>query len=191
MIAFDETTPHPVRKAQAESPEVPRTQPRYEIPIVDDEASMRGLLRIGMHQQGFSVWLAASGREAIDVYRRHRIDMVLLDVRMPGLDGPQTLAALQSLNPQVAVILKPFHPAEVAQLLWDQVSMIAAGPSKACGARRGPREWKTTWSMAHCLLEEDSNLTRQERHVQMKQLAATANGVDTLDLIRTGRIRSL
>jgi CheY-like chemotaxis protein len=47
------------------------------------------------------VWLAAGGQEALDLYQRHReaIDVVLLDVRMPGLDGPQTLAALRALNP--------------------------------------------------------------------------------------------
>jgi CheY-like chemotaxis protein len=147
MTEFDVTNVLLERTAQAKSPEAPLARPNYEILVVDDEACMRGLLRIGMHQQGFVVWLAANGREAIDVYRRHQetIDVILLDVCMPGLDGPQTLAALQNLNPEVrccfmsgylgnyteerllalgavAVILKPFHLAKVAQELWDQAS---------------------------------------------------------------------
>src|SRR4051812_26454959 len=87
----------------AELPEVPRTPSRAcGILIVDDEMCMRDVLNIGMRNYGFAVWLAADGQEALDVYRRHHeaIDVVLMDVRMPGLDGPQTLAGLQAQNPQ-------------------------------------------------------------------------------------------
>ena len=51
---------------------------------------------------GFTVWSAANGPAALEVYRRQQDDIavVLLDVRMPGLDGPQTLAELQRLNPR-------------------------------------------------------------------------------------------
>ena len=64
---------------------------------------MRSLLQAVLQHQGFSVWLAANGRDALQLYQqfRPRIDLVLLDVRMPGLDGPQTLAALRRLNPVV------------------------------------------------------------------------------------------
>jgi CheY-like chemotaxis protein len=115
--------------------------------VVDDEAGVRGVLNLGMRRQGFAVWVAADGQEALDLYRRHHetIDVVLMDVRMPGLDGPQTLAALQELNPQIrccfmsgdlgnytaerlqilgaaAVLRKPFHLAEVARVLCEQAS---------------------------------------------------------------------
>ncbi len=85
-------------------PEVPPAGPRTGgILVVDDEAGVRGLLNVVMRQRGFTVWLAGSGQEALEVYRRQRefIDVVLLDVRMPGLDGPQTLAALRAVNPQL------------------------------------------------------------------------------------------
>ncbi len=54
--------------------------------VVDDDAGVRGVLYGWMRLQGFAVWLAADGREALELYRRHRvsIDVVLLDVRMPG-----------------------------------------------------------------------------------------------------------
>jgi CheY-like chemotaxis protein len=89
------------------------------------------------------VWTAANGREAIDLYREHREDIaaVLLDVRMPGLDGPETLGALRNLNPEVLacsmsgdtsdsgleelrqdgavyVIVKPFLVCELTPVLW-------------------------------------------------------------------------
>jgi CheY-like chemotaxis protein len=71
--------------------------------VVDDEAAVRGALQAALQAYGFAVWTAANGAEALDVYARHRgaIGAVLLDVRMPGLDGPQTLAGLRRLDPQV------------------------------------------------------------------------------------------
>jgi CheY-like chemotaxis protein len=121
--------------------------------VVDDEAGVRGVLKVWMRQQGFVVWVAANGQEALDLYWRHHhsIDVVLMDVRMPGLDGPQTLAALQQLNPQLrccfmsgdlgcytletlqdlgaaAVLRKPFDFAEVARVLGEQISEPDATP---------------------------------------------------------------
>ena len=71
--------------------------------VVDDEHLVRIMVRLGLERYGFEVRLAASGREAIDLYRENRenTDVVLLDVRMPGLDGPQTLDALRRMNPDV------------------------------------------------------------------------------------------
>jgi len=71
--------------------------------VVDDTAALRSVLETGLRRAGFSVWSAAHGLLAVELYRRHQdtIAVVLLDVAMPGLDGPQTLAALQQLCPAV------------------------------------------------------------------------------------------
>lgn len=123
----------------------------YGVLIVDDEACMRAVLNVGMQQQGFTAFVAANGREAIDLYRRHHdsIDVALLDVRMPDLDGPHTLMALQRLNPKicccfmsgdlgrytegqlhslgaVGFIRKPFCLGETAQRLWDLATTVDA-----------------------------------------------------------------
>jgi CheY-like chemotaxis protein len=110
--------------------------------IADDMGLMLTLLKLELEPRGFNVWLAVDGDDALDLYRRHRsqIDVVLLDVQMPGLDGPHTLAALQRFNPDVVacfmtenpsiyteedllecgaacVFNKPCRPAEVANCL--------------------------------------------------------------------------
>jgi CheY-like chemotaxis protein len=79
------------------------TSRKYGILVADDDENVRRVLDMGMRLHGFDVWLASDGLEALDLYQRHgeAIDLVLLDVRMPGRDGPQTLAALQELNPRV------------------------------------------------------------------------------------------
>lgn len=84
---------------------VRRWSPRQHsgILVVDDEPAVRRLLELALDGQGFKVWQAADGREAVEVYRRERdaIGLVLLDVRMPGLDGPGALRALREINPEL------------------------------------------------------------------------------------------
>ena len=130
-------------------PELGRRQsPRpFGILVVDDELGVRALLEIWLRKQGFAVWLAAGGQEALTLYRNdlESIDLVLLDLRMPGMDGAQTLAALQELNSSVctcfmsedtghytaehlrelgaaAILPKPFRLGEVAQVLRQKLA---------------------------------------------------------------------
>jgi DNA-binding response OmpR family regulator len=72
--------------------------------VVDDDPLVLNLLHTLLRRQGFPVWLACGGAAAIDVYRREQahIGVVLLDVRMPGLDGPQTLAELRRVRADLA-----------------------------------------------------------------------------------------
>jgi len=80
-----------------------RTTRKPGLMVVDDDPGIRNMLDEWMRQQGFSVWLAKSGQAALGVYRRNQaaIDVVLMDVCMPGLDGPKTFAALKTIVPQI------------------------------------------------------------------------------------------
>jgi CheY-like chemotaxis protein len=70
---------------------------------VDDDPVILELLKLTLRLHGFTVWLATSGQEALELYRQHfaEIAALLLDVRMPGWDGPETLKAVQTVNPAV------------------------------------------------------------------------------------------
>jgi CheY-like chemotaxis protein len=116
------------------------TAQRPGVLVVDDDPQVRRLLELALSRCGLTVWSAGNGWEAAELYRQHRdaIAVALLDVQMPGLDGPWTLAALQQVNPHVravfitgnsgdydaelllamgaaGVLQKPFSLAEVAQ----------------------------------------------------------------------------
>ena len=75
----------------------------YRLLVVDDDDGVRRFLAAGLPREGFDVRLAANGREAADLLRacRPAIDVVLMDVCMPGRDGPATLADLRRQDPQV------------------------------------------------------------------------------------------
>jgi CheY-like chemotaxis protein len=85
--------------------EEPAQQPGHKpgVLVVESDALVRIMLRAGLERHGFRVWLAPDGAEALDLYREHReaIAVVLLAVRLPGLDGPHTLDALRERDPQV------------------------------------------------------------------------------------------
>jgi len=72
---------------------------RYKILIADDDEDQHEILSGYLSVAGYEVGHVYSGREALDFFERGRPDVLLLDVRMPELDGFGTLAALQS-NPE-------------------------------------------------------------------------------------------
>jgi two-component system, cell cycle sensor histidine kinase and response regulator CckA len=71
--------------------------------VIDDEPTLLDLLEMVFRRRGFRVWCASSGEAAVALYEAHQadIDVVLLDVCMPCLDGPATLAKLRHLSPGV------------------------------------------------------------------------------------------
>jgi two-component system response regulator (stage 0 sporulation protein F) len=73
--------------------------------IVDDEASVREVLCEYFVEQGYSVATASSGDEALGLVQQGAPDLVLLDVRMPGLDGVETLRRMRMLVPGLPVIM--------------------------------------------------------------------------------------
>jgi two-component system, response regulator, stage 0 sporulation protein F len=73
--------------------------------VVDDEAPVREVLTEYFATEGYAVEVAASGIEALTAIRDGRADLVLLDVRMPGLDGIQVLRRIRELTESVPVIM--------------------------------------------------------------------------------------
>ena len=73
--------------------------------VVDDEAPVREVLTEYFATEGYAVEAATSGLEALNAVRSGRADLVLLDVRMPGLDGVQVLRRIRELNDSVPVIM--------------------------------------------------------------------------------------
>ncbi|HEX7089328.1 MAG TPA: sigma-54 dependent transcriptional regulator [Longimicrobiales bacterium] len=73
--------------------------------VVDDESAILHTLQILLRGEGFEVAVARSGREALERFADFRPDVVLTDIRMPGMDGLELLATLRKEDPEVPVIL--------------------------------------------------------------------------------------
>ncbi len=75
------------------------------IMVVDDESSHRHLIHDFLHPLGFIVHQAESGRQALDLLKEQSVDLFLLDISMPGMDGWQLLTELRTRGFSVPVII--------------------------------------------------------------------------------------
>lgn len=73
--------------------------------IVDDQLGIRILMKEVFSQEGYEVRLAANGFEALDIVKEANIDGVLLDMKIPGMDGIQILKKLKESWPHLPVMM--------------------------------------------------------------------------------------
>jgi CheY-like chemotaxis protein len=117
---------------------------RPVILVVEDEPMVLKMLDRALRHFGFDVRLAPGGRPAVELFQKEHegIALVLADVQMPGMDGPETLAALRQIDAEVRycfmsgdtgqypieellrggatrVFPKPFRLAELTRELWQ------------------------------------------------------------------------
>jgi len=77
--------------------------------VVDDEKDFVEMFSLRLTRQGEKVSVAYSGQEALDLLEKTRIDVVVLDIRMPGMDGIETLKRIKASYPLVEVIMLTGH----------------------------------------------------------------------------------
>lgn len=80
-----------------------------KILLVDDEEGIRTVLGITLADSGYEVLTAASGEEALALLRRHTPEVVLTDIKMPGMDGLALLQAIKCESPDTEVIMITGH----------------------------------------------------------------------------------
>jgi DNA-binding NtrC family response regulator len=78
---------------------------RGRILIVDDEEQMRDLLLKVLDKNGYQVSAAGDGEQALALLEKEPVDLVVTDVRLPGIGGLEALKAIKELNPDIVVII--------------------------------------------------------------------------------------
>jgi DNA-binding response OmpR family regulator len=84
---------------------------KIKILMVDDEEQFRRTTAKILTRKGYETTSAGSGEEAIEVLRKAPHDVVVLDIKMPGMDGHETLAEIKKIDPDVPVIMLTGHGA--------------------------------------------------------------------------------
>jgi len=77
----------------------------FSILVVDDEEDIRENLKIILEAEGYNIFDADSGEEAIKILQNTKIDLVLLDLKMKGMSGEETLRKIKELNSETMVII--------------------------------------------------------------------------------------
>ena len=90
----------------------------YRILIADDESDIRSVLRLYMEDAGFEVVEAADGQEALDALAAQQIDLCLLDIMMPVLDGYHVLKRIRETSdlPVIVISAKGQDPEKILGL---------------------------------------------------------------------------
>ena len=135
----------------------PADQPESEggletILVAEDEEAVRELVRTVLVRLGYRVLVAADGLEAVEVATREQLDLLLTDVIMPGLSGPETATRVRELQPKVrilfmsgytagaidrhslleqdaALLQKPFTPGLLASTV--RMALVGATPARS------------------------------------------------------------
>ncbi|MGH2532702.1 MAG: response regulator transcription factor [Thermomicrobiales bacterium] len=84
--------------------------------VVDDEPSLRQTLEYTLRREGFVVATAADGREALELARRRRPDLVVLDIMLPGMDGLQVCRILRAES-TIPILLLSARGEEIDRVL--------------------------------------------------------------------------
>lgn len=135
---------------------------RGHVLVVDDERAIRRLLRMYLTDAGFTVAEAADGAEAVEQVRRGGIDLVLLDLMLPGIDGFEVCSRLRELGRVPVIMLtarsdeanrvtglelgaddyvvKPFSPVEVVARVKAVMRRVASPSDTHRVLRAGPVE---------------------------------------------------
>jgi len=105
------------------SPDRPERDLSGMILVVDDEEIVRNVLERMLIKIGYSVVCAASGMEAVNIFRKRRggFDTVILDLAMPGMEGPEVLELLRSMDPTVRIVIASgYSPQQVEERMGNR-----------------------------------------------------------------------
>ena len=116
---------------------------KNKILVIDDEIGPRESLRI-LFKDNYDVLVAGNGEEGIQAVKNNPPDLVILDLKMPGMDGIEVLQQIKTINPQAKVIIltgygspeaakeaqrlgvlylnKPFDIFEIRQLVSEKIN---------------------------------------------------------------------
>ncbi|HNX60479.1 MAG TPA: response regulator [Spirochaetota bacterium] len=76
-----------------------------KILVVEDEQNQRELYAMELEEEGYEVEQAANGREAVESVKKNKYDLVILDIRMPEMDGIEALGKILSRDKKIPIII--------------------------------------------------------------------------------------
>src|SRR5438270_12522772 len=82
----------------------------YSVLVVDDEALTLRTVSRGLREEGFEVFVASSGEEALKIFHEEKPDLTLLDIVLPGMDGVEVLRQIKAASPaSIVLMMSAYH----------------------------------------------------------------------------------
>jgi len=82
---------------------------RFNVLLVDDETEFLETLAKRLSKRGLTIHTASNGGDALSVIQKNKIDVTVLDVKMPGMDGIETLREIKNIDPIIEVLMLTGH----------------------------------------------------------------------------------
>lgn len=134
---------------------------KYNVLVIEDEDSIRKFIKINLDREGFNVKEASSGEEGIEIARNNKIDILVLDIMLPGIDGYEVCKILREEYPHMGIIMltaksqdiekiagleygtddymtKPFNPTELVLRVKSLARRIDSGSDDEAILSYGP-----------------------------------------------------
>jgi len=169
--------------------------------VSDDEPPVRELLKLVLQGEGYNVFIASDGIEALEIVKKTPIDIAILDIRMPRLNGIETLKEIKTIAPNIEVIiitgfadfeslrrsmveygafdylLKPFKTPDITTVIKKAVLKHDSVQKKEPGDK--------IFQLERDFLER----TRELRESQIKHKEIIENSNDMILVVQGGRIK--
>ncbi len=169
--------------------------------VSDDEPHVRKLLKLVLQGEGYNVFIASDGIEALEIVKKTPIDIAILDIRMPRLNGIETLKEIKTIDPSIEVIiitgfadfeslrqsmveygafdylLKPFKVPDITTVIKKAVLKHDSARKKEPGDK--------IFQLERDFLER----TRELRESQIKHKEIIENSNDIILVVQGGRIK--
>jgi len=83
---------------------------KQKILVIDDDETIIAVFRAGLKQEGFSVDVATTGKEAIEKSKAEIYNLALIDIRLPDMEGTRLLAEMKETTPKMRKIIVTGYP---------------------------------------------------------------------------------
>lgn len=135
----------------------------YTILIADDEAEIRDIFSLYLEQAGYKTLQAENGVTALDILSKEKVDLLLLDIMMPGMNGYQTLKKIRETN-NIPVIMVSAKTAESDKILGldmgadDYITKPFQPMEAVARVKSNLRRFYALGSQAETTIVEEKNL---------------------------------
>ena len=119
---------------------------KLKILLIDDEADFLDIMGERISRWGYDVATASSGKEGLDAIAADRPDMVILDYKMPEMDGLTTLGEIRKIDKELTVIMFTAYP-EVGAIKGSEKLGVSAFIPKLSTYSEVPTTLRTTLKM--------------------------------------------
>ena len=148
--------------------------PKARILVVDDEATTRRAVARALGLSGYEADSAASGEQALELLAARPYDLLLLDLRMPGMDGVEVMARVQERHPNLLIIVFTAHAT-----VHSAVEAVRAGAADYLLKPSTIRDIEA--AVARALERQRERLRRQHLIQVMAEALAALQAEDALD----------